>query len=164
MRALLLLLFGLLLPGLPVLAYEGDDGIRFRDPGKWEKKLGVEGSQVLYYAPKAPGPRATLGYTTSELGEVESLQREEVLAVTRRLAREVEEYKMVGSKAVKYGGIEGHLVSYRGKKKKTQLQSTQVFLVYGGKLHLFTLVSSPSQHAKFRKTLDGVLSSLEFAP
>lgn len=150
---------------LPALAYQDPaSGLTFADPAKWARKTDEPGAAVRYYLKNAGGVQATLGYQHVDLGEVDALQREEMLAVTRKLAGSVRDYRLLGQRPYRTSGpqvLEGHLLTYLGTREGHRLQTTQVFLVRAGRLHLFTLISEPKQHAKLRKVLEKTLSTLE---
>ena len=149
----------------PGWAYEDPvSGITFTDPPKWARKTNPPGAKVRFYKSHQGGVQATLGYQHVDLGEVESLEREEMLAVTRKVAGSVKDYKLLGSRSYRTRGsqiLEGHLMTYLGSRDGHRLQTTQVYLLRSGRLHLFTLISSPDHHAKLRKVLEQTLSTVQ---
>lgn len=157
-----LLLLGLLLLA-PAIAYENKEwGVRFAEPEGWEAREAERGALVRYYAPKAPGPRASVGLLVEPMKSDTPLTRSQVLGVVRQLASRYDEYHLEGSKAVELAGVSGHLVSYTAEQKKTQLAATQVFLLRQNRLYVFTLVSSPEAHPTYRQDLQKVLDSVEW--
>lgn len=162
MRLLLILFVVLSASGL---AYENQEaGVRFQEPQGWEARSGPKevGAAVRFYAPEAPGPRGSLGFSFRELGDVETLTRAEVLSVARQLAAELEDYKMLGTKTVEVAGVPAHLVSFRARRDTFELRTTQVFLVRSGALYVFTLITDPDDHDAQRQRLDHVLASLQW--
>ena len=161
MRATILLL--MLVLALPALAYENKElGVRFVEPEGWEARESERGAQIRYYAPKAPGPRASVGLLIEPMKSDGPLSRAQVLGVVRQLAARYEDYHLVGSKEVELAGVAGHLVSYTAAQKKTQLAATQVFLLRQNRLYVFTLLSSPEAHPSYREDLQKVLDSIEW--
>ncbi len=149
----------------PAWAYQDPvSGLTFTDPPKWARKTNPPGAKVRFYKPGGGGVQATLGYQHVDLGEVDALSREEILSVTRKVAGSVKDYKLLGSRKYSTTGsqvLEGHLMTYLGSRDGQRLQTTQVFLLRAGRLHLFTLISSPDQHGKLREVLEQTLSSIQ---
>ncbi len=159
MRWLLVLL--LLAPGLAFEAQEVQ--LAFTNPAGWEQRPAAkEGGLVLFVAPKTPAVRSTLEVSVTEMGQVEELRRQDALGVVRHLAGKLENFDLLGSKETKVAGMKAQRITYKARSGKTILQTTQVFLVRSGRLYLFTLTTSPEQHAGHSKVLNRVLESVRW--
>lgn len=154
----------LLLVMAPALAFEAPEvNLAFTNPAGWEQRTtGEEGSLVLFAAPKSPAVRSTLEVAVTEMGQVEELRRQDALGVVRHLAGQLENFELLGSKETRVAGMKAQRITYKARSGKTILQTTQVFLVRNGRLYLFTLTSSPEQHAAQAKVLNGVLESVRW--
>lgn len=159
MRWLLLLLLA-----LPVLGFEAKEvSLAFTNPPGWEERsTGKQGSLVTFAAPKTPAVRSTLDVAVTEMGQVEELRREDALGVVRHLAGQLENFQLLGSKETSVAGMKAQRISYKARSGQTILQTTQVFLVRSGRLYLFTLTTSPEQHAEHARVLDALLKSVRW--
>ncbi len=159
MRWLLVLL--LLAPGLAFEAPEVQ--LAFTNPAGWEQRAAPkEGGLVLFAAPKTPAVRSTLDVSVTEMGQVEELRRQDALGVVRHLAGKLENFDLLGSKETKVAGMKAQRITYKARSGKSILQTTQVFGVRSGRLYLFTLTTSPEQHAAHSRVLNKVLESVRW--
>ncbi|MBI3925102.1 MAG: DcrB-related protein [Armatimonadetes bacterium] len=148
---------------LPAAAWEDTAvGIRFAAPRRWEARQKDPGARVRFVAPAAPGLRSNIGFQIVDLDPSQPLDEQQILTVARRLASDLQDYRMLGSKAVSVAGLDGHRLSYRAVVKGKPIQATQVFAVRAGRLLLFTLTTEPDKHPAGRTVLDSMLSSIEW--
>lgn len=144
----------------PAWGWEGA-GVKLPDPQGWERREGEAGALVRYYAPPGPGPRASLGLSAQDLGEVEELSKDLVQEAVRTLAAEVEGFHLLGSRPEQVQGRPGHRLVYKGKVGGHQFRVTQVMLVRTGRLYVLTLATPDDAHAKCQPVLDKALAGLE---
>lgn len=156
----ILALLALLLLAAPASAWEGS-GVKLPDPQGWEAREGEAGALVRFYAPKGPGPRASLGLSARDLGEVEDLTRDHVQEAVRTLAAQVEGFHLLGSRAEQVQGRPGHRLTYKAKLGGHAFRVTQVMLVRSGRLYVLTLATPDDAHAKCAPVLDKALAGLE---
>lgn len=154
------LVLALLLLAAPAWAWEGS-GVKVPDPPGWERREGEAGALVRFYAPKGPGPRASLGVSARDLGEVEDLTREHVHDAVRTLAAEVEGFHLLGSRPEQVQGRPGHRLAYKAKLGGHAFRVTQVMLVRTGRLYVLTLATPEDAHAKCAPVLEKALAGLE---
>ena len=154
----------LLLLVLPALGFESKEAnLAFTSPAGWqERSTGKEGSLVAFSGPKTPGVRSTLEVAVTEMGQIEELRRQDALGVVRHLAGQLENFEMLGSKEATVAGVKAQRITYQARSGKTILQTTQVFMVRNGRLYLFTVTTSPEQHAEHVKVLNAVLDTVRW--
>lgn len=154
----------LLLLVVPAWAFEAPEvNLAFTSPPGWEQRsTGKDGSLVAFSAPKTPAVRSTLDVAVTEMGQVEELRRQDALGVVRHLAGQLENFQLLGSKETRVAGLKAQRITYKARSGKSILQSTQVFTVRNGRLYLFTLTTSPEQHAAHTKVLNAVLESVRW--
>lgn len=164
LRWLLLLLF--LVPVSPAGAWEDPSlGLKVPDPQGWEVRAGAEkGALVRFYAPPGPGPRASLGISARELGEVQELTRDQVHEAVRTLAAELEKFELVASRPTEVQGRPAHRLCYKAVLGGHAFQATQVLVVRGGRLFVFTLATPVDRHGTLLPVLDRTLKGMELSP
>ena len=159
-------LLALLLLGLagPARAWEDSSlGLRLPDPKGWEVRTGSEkGALVRYYAPPGPGPRPSLGLSARELGEVEVLTRDQVHEAVRTLAAELPKFELLASRATEVQGLPAHRLSFRAELSGHAFQASQVLLVRGGRLLVFTLTTPTDRHQELLPVLDRTVKGMRF--
>jgi len=136
-------------------------GLTFSEPKGW-KAARSEGEQRFEISSTDPAGWAQIALRTTELGETEKLTREQVLEITRKLAGNLQNFALLGTKSVELGGVPGHLLSYTATSGRIRLQTTQVFAVRAGRLVLLSLTSPPTNHKERRKVFDKVLASVRW--
>ncbi len=159
MKKLLLLL---LLTHAAFGYFEPIVGLTFTEPKGW-KTARSEGEQRWEIASTDPAGWGQIALRTTELGETESLSREQILEITRKLAANLQGFALLGTKPVQLGGLPAHLLSYTATSGRIRLQTTQVFAVRAGRLVLLSLTSPPSNHKERRKVFDRVLDSVKWS-